>query len=133
MNHPTVSPGFRLSMLDSVVLVVGASATAGLAFVVTWAAFVVAFVVVHFFLFCNVFRISRSLELAWGALFILLSATTLLTDQPGWLMTAVFSLVATAFVVILEMRKPSYHGVGWQCLNPGLPDWWESNLGKSVP
>jgi hypothetical protein len=24
------------------------------------------------------------------------------------------------------MWKPSYHGVGWQWINPGLPTWWES-------
>jgi hypothetical protein len=34
----------------------------------------------------------------------------------------------TGIVVVVEMRKPSYHGVGWKWINPGLPAWWESRM-----
>jgi hypothetical protein len=33
-------------------------------------------------------------------------------------------------VVIVEMRKPSYHGVGWQRINPGLPAWWDARVAE---
>jgi hypothetical protein len=98
--------GFRLSALDSVILVAG-------------------FVLGHFFLFCNVVRMARPLEFAWAGLFTVLAAATVALDTPGWPITASVSLVATAVVIAIEMRKPSYHGFGWRRINPGLPDWWK--------
>ena len=102
--------------------------------VMPWAAFVVAFVMVHFFLFCNVFRISRSLELAWGTLFTALAIATVISGHPGWIVTSAAALAATVSVVVLEMRKPSYHGIFWQHLNPRLREWWEANSqSRSMP
>jgi hypothetical protein len=121
------APGFRLSALDIVVLVGGTAAAGGLWLLTPSAAFVVAFVVAHFFLFCNVFRISRGMELAWGALFIVLAGATLITGSPGWQLSALVALLGTVFVVALEMRKPSYHGVFWRRINPGLREWWGEN------
>lgn len=121
------SPGFRFSVRDALVLVIGAVAASALATVVAWWGFVVAFVVAHFFLFCNVVRMARPLELAWAVVFVALAAATLVLDAPGWPMTTSISLVATAVVVALQMRKPSYHGVGWQRINPGLRAWWDAS------
>ena len=121
------APGFRLSVLDVIILVVGVVAAFGLAMVVWWWGFVVGFVVAHFFLFCNVVRMARPLELAWTGVFVALAAATVALDAPpGWPLTASVSLVTTVAVVIIEMRKPSYHGLGWQWINPGLPAWWEA-------
>lgn len=120
------APGFRLSVLDVIILVVGVVAAFALAMVVWWWGFVVGFVVAHFFLFCNVVRMARPLELAWAGVFIALVAATVAQDVPAWPVTASVSLVATVVVVVLEMRKPSYHGLGWQWVNPGLPAWWEA-------
>lgn len=95
---------------------------------VNWSwGFVIAFVLGHFFLFCNVVRMARPLELAWAGVFVALAAATIMLDTPGWLVTASVSLAATVVVVMVETRKPSYHGVGWQRINPGLPAWWESH------
>ena len=127
MNEPVFSPGFRLSTLDIVVIALGTAAAGGLWLLAPSAAFVVAFVVGHFFLFCNVFRVSRGLELTWGALFTVLAGGTVIAEIPGWLFSALIALLATVVVVALEMRKPSYHGVFWQILNPGLRAWWEKN------
>lgn len=85
-----------------------------------------AFVLAHFFLFCNVFRLARPLELVWAAVFVALAAGTLAIDIPGWPATAAISLCVTVVVIPLEMRKLSYHGVGWERINPGLRSWWES-------
>src|SRR6185503_16949754 len=101
-----------------------------LASVTWWWGFVPAFVVLHFFLFCNVFRIARPLELAWAVVFVALAGATIVVDQPGWIVTTAVSLVATVIVIALEMRKPSYHGIAWQKINPGLPQWWEANVAK---
>ncbi len=62
--------GFRFSAADAAVIVVAAAAT-----VVLWGpigelALLFPVVVVHFFLFCNVFRIRRSYELVWADVFV---------------------------------------------------------------
>ena len=69
MQTGRFAPGFRLSMLDVVVLAVGMMATIGLATVVWWWGFVIAFVLEVIFLFCNVIRMSRPLELTWAGTF----------------------------------------------------------------
>lgn len=127
MLERSFKPGFRFSRFDLAILACGIVGTilAGLAS--RWAGFVIAFVVSHFFLFCNVFRISRRPELAWAATFVLLAAGTILMDFPGWVFTIVVCLGITGRVILGEMGKPWYHGVGWQRLNPALPKWWESH------
>lgn len=121
------APGFRLSARDVVVLIVGAAAAAYLSALEPWWGFMVAFVVGHFFLFCNVVRMARPLELTWAAVFLALASATLLAEAPGWPATAGASLAATLVVVGLQMRRPSYHGVGWQRINPGLRAWWDAH------
>lgn len=118
-------PGVRLSGLDIGVLVATAAGCAWLA--VSEALLIaagIAFVVGHFFLFCNVFRIRRGPELIWAALFTGLSAATIVTEHPGWPITFLASGVATVILVAIEMRHPSYHGLGWAQLNPDLPRYW---------
>ncbi len=131
MQNHTFAPGFRLSGLDAIILVIGVVTALALATVVWWWGFVIGFVLGHFFLFCNVVRVARPLELAWAGVFVVLAAATVAAETPGWLVTASASLVVTAVVVVIEMRKPSYHGLGWQWINPGLPAWWESRMAKS--
>ena len=120
------APGFRLSLRDVIVILIGIAAAAYLFRIEPWWSFIVAFVVAHFFLFCNVVRMARPLELTWAGVFLALASATLLAEVPGWPVTAAVSLVVTAVVVALQMRKPSYHGVGWQRINPGLRAWWSS-------
>ena len=124
MTAAKFAPGFRLSALDVVVLVLGFGASVFLGALFWWVGILIAFVVGHFFLFCNVFRLSRPPELVWAGVFVTAAGATIVWDVPGWMGTMVISLCMTVLVVALEMRKPSYHGVGWQRINPGLPDWW---------
>lgn len=130
MSNAIFAPGFRLSIIDVLVLVVGTAAIIFLSMYIWWWGFVPAFVLAHFFLFCNVMRMARPLELIWAVVFVGLAGATIATDSPGWLVTAVASLLVTVVVVIVEMRKPSYHGVGWQWINPGLTAWWQANVAK---
>ncbi len=120
------NPGFRLDAIDTLVLVAGAAGAIFLAQVEWWMGLIVGFAVGHFFLFCNVFRVAKPLELTWSAIFVVLAGSTIATGQPGWLVTIVTTLVATLAVIAMQVRKPSYHGIAWQRLNPRLPEWWES-------
>ena len=130
MKQAIFAPGFRLSIVDACVLVTGTVAAVILSATVWWWGFVLAFVLGHFFLFCNVVRISRRLELAWAAIFVVLAVSTVAFETPGWLATALASLLVTVGVIFIEMRKPSYRGVGWQWINPGLPIWWEAHVAQ---
>lgn len=118
------APGFRISLLDGFVLLAGAVACACLWPINRVSSFLVAFVVMHFFLFCNVFRIRRKPELIWAATFVPLAGATLLSGYPGWVVTAASSLFLTGFLVAREVQHESYHGICWKRWNPGLPEWW---------
>jgi hypothetical protein len=130
MKQSDFAPGFRLSIVDVIVLVLGTAATIVFSTMVWWWGFVPAFVLAHFFLFCNIVRMARPLELVWAGVFVIQAGATIAMDTPSWLVTAVVSLAVTVVVVVVEMRKPSYHGVGWQWINPGLRAWWEVHVAK---
>ena len=121
-------PGFRLSRLDIVIILVGIVGAVLARLVTPYAGFVIVFVAGHFFLFCNVFRVSRLPEVAWAIILIGLSTATILVGQPGWLVTALCSLIVTIGIIFREIRKPSYHDVFWRTWNPGLEAWWLSNV-----
>jgi hypothetical protein len=89
--------------------------------------FIVAYTMGHFFLFCNVFRIARLSELLWAGIFIALLGCTIFCGFPNWPITIAISLCITVGVVTWEMKKPSYHGICWQQINPGLKNWWDAN------
>jgi hypothetical protein len=129
MAERRFQPGFRISTIDYAVIIVGVIGSWALWQFEGWIGFVIAFVVAHFFLFCNIFRFSRPLELAWSAIFIVVTYSTIVFEKPSWPITIGISLVATVSVIILEMRKPSYHGILWQRINPGLPQWWVAHGG----
>jgi len=126
MAERKFQPGFRLSALDVAVLVVGGSSSAYAATVDRWFGFAIAFVVLHFFLFCNVLRMSRPLELIWASIFAALAVATISQSILSWAVVFAVSSVVTVIVAFIETRRPSYHGVGWQKLNPRLPEWWQS-------
>lgn len=126
MAERKFQPGFRLSMLDVIVLLIGGVASAYVATIDQWFGIAIAFVVLHFFLFCNILRMSRPLELVWAGIFASLAIGAILLNVPSWPVVFAVSSVVTVVVAMIEMRRPSYHGVGWQKLNPGLPDWWQS-------
>ncbi len=126
MAERKFQPGFRLSALDVVILVVGGIASAYAMTIDRWFGIAIAFVVLHFFLFCNVLRMSRPLELIWAGSFAGLAAATISQNRLSWPAVFAISSIVTVLVAVIETRRPSYHGVGWQNLNPRLPDWWQS-------
>jgi hypothetical protein len=124
MPSPEFKPGFRFSRFDALLLVLGTLGASFACLKTQWFGFVIAFVVVHFFLFCNVFRISRGLEYLWASVFVALTRFTVVSGHPAWTTTVLLSLSAALLVVGLELRKPSYHGIGWSRINPHLRRWW---------
>ena len=130
---PEFEPGFRLSIRDVIVLVVGIGSSIAFVKIAWQASLIIAFAIGHFFLFCNVFRISRSLEFMWAGIFVVLAGGTICADFPNWHATLVVSIVMTSLVILIEMRRPSYHGIFWQQINPRLKDWWDSNAVDKGP
>ncbi len=113
--------------MDVIILMAGAIAALLVASIEFWFGMAIVFTVGHFFLFCNVFRMPRPLELAWAALFVLLLGSTIVRQQPDWLASFALSLMGTVVVVVFQLRQPSYHGIGWKTINPRLPEWWQAH------
>ena len=124
-------PGFRISLLDGSVLVLGAVGSYWAFRIDPALAIAISFTVGHFFLFCNVVRMSRPRELAWAAIFLLLAISTMRSNTPTWNQSFVLSLIATCVLVIFQARSPSYHGVFWNRINPNLPVWWQQHGGAA--
>lgn len=123
-------PGFRLSAIDVVVLMFGIAASFYMHAIYPAISYIILCVVGHFFLFCNLVRMSRVSELAWSFAFIFLVGIHLST---GWLSSvalAIAVVVITSILVVLEMKKPSYHGVGWRFFNPELIVWFQKQHDK---
>jgi len=102
--------GFRIMWWDPVVMLLCA--------VLVWAGWdllgpwtlLAPFVLGTFFLFCNVFRVRRNLELLWGATFVVNVALWMRWDPSLAGMLATQSGV-TALVIGLTVRSPGYRGV----------------------
>lgn len=120
-------PGFRFSKLDAVFLVLGVIGLIVAGKYDAMFALLIGFVVFHFFLFCNVFRISRPPELLWAASVLTLTASCLIYGQPSWLVVFGVGIVLSQILIALELRKPSYHGVFWKQVNPNLESWYREN------
>jgi hypothetical protein len=124
MPHAKFSPGFRLSTFDRIILAAGILMTPVTSYFHWWMGLAVAIPVIAFFFFCNVFRISRIPELVWAVIYTTLASATVLWETPGWWPTVAVSGSVAMVAIGLEMRSPSYHGIAWQRINPGLPEWW---------
>ena len=130
MTDHEFNPGFRISARDLAVLVAGLCGTLYFGMITWYAGFIIGFPVVQFFLFCNVFRIDRKLELLWATVFVILVITTVKFGVPGWPLTILLSLIMTKYVIFREMKSPNYHGIGWQKINPQLYARWLKNNQK---
>lgn len=108
-HHPT--HGFRFSTIDAIAIIVCVGATVwGLTEMgpLAWA---FPFVLGHFFLFCNVFRVRRKPELVWAASFLIL-ATCCLLAEVSFLHAMWMVLPVTVGVLVYAVRQPGYRGIG---------------------
>lgn len=133
MTSPTFTPGFRVSRLDVVVLILGGSFAAIIGAIQPWFGVAIAFAIGHFFMFCNVIRMARPLELTWAAKFVILAAVTVVLEAWTWPVTLGLSLIVSTALMMVELHKPSYHGALWRQINPGLLQWWEANIAANRP
>lgn len=122
-HYPPRTAGFRFSALDAGVLVVGALATAALWPLIDVGALVVPAALGHFFLFCNVFRLERRLELAWAALFVLNASLCVASGSFSWPKVLLVQTPVTLAVIGLEIASPRYHGILSRRLNRHLDEY----------
>jgi hypothetical protein len=113
MAERKFQPGFRLSALDVVVLIVSGVASAYVMIIDRWFGIAIAFVVLHFFLFCNVLRMSRPLELIWAGVFAALGLATISLKLLSWPIVFALTSLVTVIVAIIEVRRPV---VSWRRL-----------------
>ncbi len=73
VNDLKLQPGFIFSIRDSIVLVAAFSLALYIYPVGYTYSILAGFVVAHFFLFCNIVRMSRRNELIWSAVFLCLN------------------------------------------------------------
>ena len=121
MEQKQRTSGFRFSFVDGIVLALTVAVTPWLVTTAGIFGWLPAFVVGHFFLFCNVFRIRRKQELIWAGFFV--ASTTLLrmwSVNPIWLL--ILPLPLTVLLIGLEMRHPNYHGILWSRINPRVSE-----------
>ena len=116
--------GFRFSLTDGVFIV-------GLA-VVGWllqsplGPMVGAFIIVpvHFFLFCNVFRVRAAFELTWTGVFLtLVLAWLFVVGTINWWWIVAVLTPLTLGLIFVELRSPTYHGALCRRINPDLEQW----------
>lgn len=107
--HP--SHGFRFSITDALAIVVCIFATVWGLKELGIVAWFFPFVLGHFFLFCNIFRVPRKPELIWAGAFLVIAFGCLIADasilHALWLV-----LPITVAVLVYSVRLPTYHGVG---------------------
>ena len=120
--------GFRLSWMDAVVTVLGVVASALAYISIGDAGLFIPFVVAHFFLFCNVFRIRRSPEIAWAVIFLLNCGLWVFFGVVSVYGICASQLPVTLCILAIEIRKPHYHGVFARHLNPRLADYLNGRL-----
>ena len=123
MNRPETSPkrhGFRFSVWDALILAAGLGLTLWLHaidFPLWW---IVAMVVGHFFLFCNVFLVWQRWELLWAAVFVINVGLHIANASFDWLLHLLWQLPWTITFIALQIRSPWYHGICAEHWNPSL-------------
>ncbi len=118
-------PGFRFSAVDVVILIIGAGGSMVAHLAGSPLCFALAFNIGHFFLFCNVFRLPRSLELIWATCFVCLEGSRLAVGSPSLFAVISITTLVTIIVVFVQCRKASYHGLLWSKINPDLRSWFD--------
>jgi hypothetical protein len=106
------APGFRFSVIDGAVIVAAVAASAVFWNALGNLALLFPIVVAHFFLFCNVFRVRRSLELIWAAVFVVNFSAWSVIGNFSWWPVLLVQTPVTAACIVLEIRSPGYHGIG---------------------
>lgn len=127
-KRPTRTWGCRFFVTDALAL--GSFVTAAMALrrmgsPLWW---LLALVAGHFFLFCNVFRVRRRLELGWAIVFLINSGAWLWWGRLEWLNVLACQLPITVGCIGAEVRSRQYHGLFARRVNPNLDDYLEGRI-----
>lgn len=117
------SSGFRLWPTDVAVILAAPQAAWWLAVPLGPVAWALPVALAHFFLFCNVFRVRRGIELAWAGVFVVHVAAWLALDSLRWPLVIGLQAPVTLAVIAVELRSPGYHGILARRINPRLDEW----------
>lgn len=109
-QHP--KKGFRFSVTDLVVIILAMGGALLLWKSQLELALLILFIVLNFFLFCNVFRVRRKWELLWKGIFLTQCIIAQSLDW-SWLWSFGFQIPVTVILLFLETGHESYHGVGF--------------------
>ena len=103
-------PGFRLSVVDVIFLIISGIATYILYPYLLSFIWIIPLVVGHFFLFCNVFRVRRNLELLWATVFCANIIAHFYTHF-SWKTVLAVQIPTTIIIVIAQIRDKNYRGI----------------------
>lgn len=103
-------PGFRISIVDIVFLVFSGIMTYILYPYLLSFIWIIPLVVGHFFLFCNVFRVRRNLELLWAIVFCGNIIVHFYTHF-SWKTVLAVQIPTTIIIVIAQILDANYRGI----------------------
>jgi hypothetical protein len=111
---PRRPAGFRLWVSDAVILGVGLPASW-----VAWRflgepALLLPMVLGHFFLFCNVFRVERWVELTWASLLLLNAAAWAISGKLTFPRLFLAQLPFTLAALLSAPLMSGYRGIGYR-------------------
>ena len=122
-----------MSIMDAAALAAFGGISAGLYRRQSDLWWLVAVVAVHFFLFCNVFRVLRRRELIWAAVFLMIVGLSALSGQLSPFVVLACQLPVSVGIIAWEVRAPRYHGVLAEWLNPRLNEYLEGETEVAQP
>jgi hypothetical protein len=107
------SAGFRFAPHDAFAIVICVAVT--MVFCPILGNIVILFPVVlgHFFLFCNVFRVPRYLELSWSGIFVVNVGIWVSLSRLDWIVIVVTQLPPTLLAISIAIVSNDYHGIGY--------------------
>jgi hypothetical protein len=105
------NPCFRISWTDALVLFLATIATWFIWRLPEGIGWLPAFVVLHFFLFCNVFRVRRKYELTWAGIFLANTTLTAFVLAKSFWLAFALQLPVSVFFIGWEIAQPTYHGI----------------------
>jgi hypothetical protein len=120
--------GLRFSGSDGLILLCFTGGATGLWRMHSELWWMLLIVAGHFFVFCNVFRITRPKELAWAALFLVNTCAWFVSGRLEWLPVLLTQLPISILVIAAEIRSPRYHGILAQRWNTNLGDYLEGRI-----
>ncbi len=111
------SCGFRFSIVDGVAVVICAAASYWAWPAVGSLSLVFPYVLGHFFLFCNVFRVRRWPELIWAGVFVINFGIWMALGDFVVMASFLAQMPVTIIIVLFEFRCPTYHGIFSHSIN----------------